>query len=832
MSTETPAPQVPTPGPDASGVPGPRQRLRLGALSGAATSIVTTILAFLVAGLVVLAVGSDPIKVYKGIWDGTGLAWFNPFLGADDREFAVYNLQQTLLIATTLAFTGLAVAFAFRCGLFNIGGQGQWTVGAVASVWFGGAFAGMNHGMHVVLAILLAALAGALWGGIAGILKATVGAHEVITTIMLNWIAIFGGMYLFGLGGPLQNDTDKSVPISADIVAGAKIPVFWGDAELQGLHVGFFLAVAALVAYWLILARTTLGFRVRAVGRNPEAARYGGINVPRSYFTAMAISGGFAGLGGAMDVLGWQYRIGTLDIRTSTIGFAGIAVALLGRNSAIGVGFASLLFGALLYGTSSRSIDATIIAPQLAGNLTLIIQGLVLLFIGIDVVLLALWKSRRLPVPSFGFLRRSAVPERVRPAVSDKAAERYAEDAPPLSDRLAAWASARAPRGPKAFGVGAVLAALAAALVALPPFTVRAPAVPVVLGLAAVALAVVPIRAGLRRLGWVALALGVLCAVLGVAATRSSVTNLEAVVIWSALFAAMLRQATPLIFASIAGVFSERPGVVNVGLEGMMLSGAFFGLLGAEKSGSWVVGIVTAVAAGLILALIHGIWSIHFRADQIVSGMAINFLALGLTGFLFVDVYGPEGTPEGIPHVPDVTLGFLDGVPFLGDAIGSQNLLVWVALGLVVVSSVVIFKTRFGLRLRAVGEHPRAADTLGISVYRTRYYGVLISGALAALGGAFLSIGYLGSFNENMTAGRGFIALAAMIFGNWKPKGALAACLLFGFSGALAQRLQVYSDSASVLFEALPYVLTLIAVAGVLARPRAPAADGIPYAKQ
>ncbi len=832
MSTQTTPPEQ-VPAPDSSGVPGPRMLRRVGALGGVATSVITTLLAFLVAGLVVLAVGSNPLKVYKGIYDGTGLNWFNPFIDSTTREIAVYNLQQTLLVSTTLALTGLAVAFAFRCGLFNIGGQGQWIVGAIASVWVGSSLADMSSGLHVVIAILAATLAGAVWAGIAGILKATVGAHEVITTIMLNWVAIWIGVYLFGLGGPLQNARDASVPISNDVVDGAKIPVFWGDAELQGLHMGFFIAIAALVAYWLILARTTLGFRVRAVGRNPEAARYGGINVARSYFLAMAISGAFAGLGGAMDMLGWQYRIGTLDIRTSTIGFVGIAVALLGRNSAVGVGFASLLFGALLYGTSSRSIDSTIIAPQLAGNLTLIIQGLVLLFVGIDVLLLMIWRNRgiRLPrVSRWGLLPRRT--PKVEVAVSSGAAEKFAPARASLSSRVADWARDAVPRGPKAVGVAAVIVALLAAFVAIPPLTLRSPILPVVIGLVAIALAVVPVRAGMLRLGYVAGVLAVLCATLGVAATQSSVGKLETVVIWSALFAAMLRQATPMIFAALGGVFSERPGVVNVGLEGMMLVGAFFGLLGAEKSGSWVVGVVTAIVAGMLLALVHGIWSIHFRSDQIVSGMAINFFALGLTGFFFVDVYGPEGTPEGIPTVPDVHLAFLDGVPFLGDAIGTLNLLVWVALAAVVASWWVIFRTPFGLRLRAVGEHPRAADTLGISVYKMRYQGVLISGALAALGGAFLSIGFLGSFNENMTAGRGFIALAAMIFGNWKPKGTLAACLLFGFSAALAQRLPAYSDSAAVLFEALPYVLTLVAVAGVLPRPRPPAADGIPYSKQ
>ncbi len=294
----------------------------------------------------------------------------------------------------------------------------------------------------------------------------------------------------------------------------------------------------------------------------------------------------------------------------------------------------------------------------------------------------------------------------------------------------------------------------------------------------------------------------------------------------------MLRYATPLIFAALGGMFSERSGVVNIGLEGMMLMGAFFGIMAADKLDSWELGLLVAILSGGAMALLHALWSIHFRADQIISGFAVNFLALGLTGYLFIDIYGQEGTPSDIPSIPNVHLAFLDGVPFLGDIFGNLNLMIWIALILVPVSWFVLFRTPLGLRIRAVGEHPRAADTVGIDVYQIRYGAVVASGMLAAAGGAFLSIGFVNSFNESMTAGRGFIALAAVIFGNWRPFGAAAACLLFGFSSALAQRLPEYSDSAAVLFQALPYVLTLIAVAGVIGRSTPPAADGKPYRKQ
>ncbi len=384
----------------------------------------------------------------------------------------------------------------------------------------------------------------------------------------------------------------------------------------------------------------------------------------------------------------------------------------------------------------------------------------------------------------------------------------------------------------RALAWAGIVLGLLAAFVALPPITARSWVWSLLIGLLAALAGVWAITRGERRFGWYAIVAAVLGFGLAYLATRSEVGKLETVVVWSALFAAMLRYATPLIFAALGGMFSERSGVVNVGLEGMMLMGAFFGIMAADKLDSWLLGLLVGVASGGAMALLHAIWAVHLRVDQIISGFAINFLALGLTGYLFIDVYGQEGTPTDIPSIPNVRLSFLDGVPFLGDIFGNLNLMIWIALILVPTSWFVLFKTPLGLRIRAVGEHPRAADTVGIDVYRIRYGAVIASGMLAAAGGAFLSIGFVNSFNENMTAGRGFIALAAVIFGNWRPFGAAAACFLFGFSSALAQRLPEYSESAAVLFQALPYVLTLIAVAGVIGRSIPPAADGRPYQKQ
>ena len=387
-----------------------------------------------------------------------------------------------------------------------------------------------------------------------------------------------------------------------------------------------------------------------------------------------------------------------------------------------------------------------------------------------------------------------------------------------ISARTAAWA-------------GIVLGVLAA-YVALPPLMIRTAFVPLLLAVAGVAAGVYAAREGERRLGWTAVAVAVLGAICAVMAVKSGESNLDRVFVWSALTAGMLRYATPLIFGAMGGILSERSGVINIGLEGMMLIGAFFGIFGADLLGSWFLGVLAGVAAGALIGLVHAFVSISLRADQVVSGTGINFLAIGITGYVFIYHYGDQGTPSDISRAPNLTLPLVEDIPFIGEAIGNLNILTWVALLLVPILTVYLFRTRGGLRLRSVGEKPRAADSLGLPVLRTRYLAVTASGALAAAGGVFLSIGLLGSFNEQLTAGRGFIALAAVIFGGWRPLGALAGALLFGFSTALAQRLPAFSESAAVLFQALPYVLTLVVVAGVIGRSRPPAAIGVPYVKE
>jgi general nucleoside transport system permease protein len=350
--------------------------------------LAATVLAFLIGGLVVLITGHNPITAYQAIFEGAGFNWPWLWITGQDTTEAARDLQQTLRVMTPLILTALAVAFAFRCGLFNIGGQGQYWVGLIFALYVGTHLSGLSRPLHVAVGLAAGILGGAIWGGIAGLLRATVGAHEVITTIMLNWIAIFGGQYLFELGGPLQGPV-PSLPRSEIIDGSAKLWLVWGNY----LHAGIFVAFAALFVYYVILNRTTLGYEVRAVGFNPEAARYSGIPVRRSYFLALAISGAFAGLAGAVDMLGVKYSVDTSDF-ASQVGFTGIAVALLGRNKAVGILFAALLFAGLQTGTSTRQLDPEVFEPALASDLAIMIQALVIFFVGAEFLIVYLWRLR------------------------------------------------------------------------------------------------------------------------------------------------------------------------------------------------------------------------------------------------------------------------------------------------------------------------------------------------------------------------------------------------------------------------------------------------------
>jgi len=311
-------------------------------------------------------------------------------------------------------------------------------------------------------------------------------------------------------------------------------------------------------------------------------------------------------------------------------------------------------------------------------------------------------------------------------------------------------------------------------------------------------------------------------------ASRGKSINLTGMLVSS------LVRATPIALAALSGIYSERSGVVNIGIEGMMLVGAFTSVVLASVSGSLFVGVLAGALTGVLLALLHGVLSIRFKVDQIVSGTGIIILALGLTSFLQRSVLNlyPQLNQPG-PAIAAVAIPGLWKIPVIGPLLFNQSPIIYTLIVLLAATHVLMYYTRWGLRTRAVGEHPRAADTLGINVFKTRYVSVLISGAIAGLAGAYMSIGSAGRFNEGMTAGKGFLGLAAMIFGNWNPGGAFFGSLIFGFFDSWQEKLAILQVGIPIdLLGMAPYLATMVVLAGFVGRARMPAADGQPYEKQ
>ena len=297
------------------------------------------------------------------------------------------------------------------------------------------------------------------------------------------------------------------------------------------------------------------------------------------------------------------------------------------------------------------------------------------------------------------------------------------------------------------------------------------------------------------------------------------------------LFAAALRMATPIAFASLGGIFSERVGIINIGLEGIMLMSAFSGVAVSYFTSNPWLGVLAAIIVGGLLGLFHAVLTVKFVGNHIVSGTGINIFAMGFTAYMSQILWGSRGASESVRGLKAVSIPLVRDIPVVGGVIGSHTPLVYLLLVLTVISHVVLFKTPFGLRIRAVGEHPAAADTAGVDVFRIKYLCVMVSGMLAGLGGAFLSLGHLNLFAWGMTGGRGFIAMAAMIFGKWMPFGAFGASVLFGFADALQMRLQALGLLPPQIILTIPYVLTVAVLAGVVGKAVAPS-DYKPYVKE
>ncbi len=310
------------------------------------------------------------------------------------------------------------------------------------------------------------------------------------------------------------------------------------------------------------------------------------------------------------------------------------------------------------------------------------------------------------------------------------------------------------------------------------------------------------------------------------------------------LWHATLEFGALLLLPALGGVISENSGVVNIAMEGMMLTGAFFGAIISVNTHSVILGTLAAIVAGGAMSWVHAFFSIRFKANQIVSGIAINIAATGLTGFLLFTLTNGAGV-SALPQnetLPFLGVRLLNQVPVVGwidTVLLQQNIVFYIAIVVLLATQYLLYRTNIGLRIRSVGEHPQAADTAGINVQRIRYWCVVTSGLLSGLAGAYLSLGIAQIFNPNMTAGRGFIALAAVVFGKWKPRGTAIACLIFGLGQALQNRLQLLPATGIGIIDTplhsvplvsmIPYLLTILALVGLVGRAVAPAADGIPY---
>lgn len=365
---------------------------------------------------------------------------------------------------------------------------------------------------------------------------------------------------------------------------------------------------------------------------------------------------------------------------------------------------------------------------------------------------------------------------------------------------------------------------IAAPDLVIPTFTTL-----VILGVISAGIGFWQVFRGFKRSDWVIIMVaGLAIIAFLVWATTDKSLNLTGMLVSS------LIRATPIALAALSGIYSERSGVVNIGIEGMMLLGAFTSVVFASVTQNMLVGVIGGILAGVLLGALHAVLSIKYKVDQIISGTGIIILALGITSYLqrsVLNVFPTLNQPG--PAIPALAIPGLWQIPVLGPVVFNLSPIIYTLFILLVVTQILMNKTRWGLRVRSVGEHPKAADTLGINVFRLRYISVLISGAIAGFAGSYMSIGAAGRFNEGMSAGKGFLGLAAMIFGNWNPFGAFAGSLIFGFFDSWQEKLSLLQVGIPVdLLGMAPYIATMVVLAGFIGRSRAPAADGKPYDKE
>ncbi|MFX0049963.1 MAG: hypothetical protein ACFE8U_01595 [Candidatus Hermodarchaeota archaeon] len=928
---------------------------------------------------------------------------YDPFFAIYQMTFGTItleNLPDILFYSTPLLFTGLSVAVAFRAGMFNIGTEGQLYFGAFLSALVGfGLKRYFNFDLQIIfssifgpdiglilasvimipLLMIVAALGGAFWALVPALLKAR-GVHEVITTIMMNYVALFLMIFFVGdLTSPFIETYGGGnfSPQTPAIVPAAKVPTIFDKAQYD-LHWGFVFGLIACVIIFIVLWKTKIGYEARAVGHNPNAAKYGGISVPRTYIYIMLISGALGGLAGGFEIMGFFYRF--ISGFSPGYGFDGISVAIIGGNHPFGVIFGAILFGWLKDAGTTLQVNG--IPRDVADTL----KGVIVFFVAIPLLAKSIinylnkstqgtWiktESKRffkeiydirvsilqtisvVIILSFYLLLYSQAVTLINIVVENLStpffeiflnqiyyhiypfSTRYPVIKPVVGTIFFVmtivgyfWFKKKGfwntgirysflltgmvlgaiefiyliellGQDPVLFGLlvligitilyyewlgrekrvkdedigefvvssykkpimvysiaTAIFLSLNVLLTILGPtafplinlFLFTIDDLGTVIGLAGIIILIfcfvmlkrVTLPRDQSQVYFLPYIFYVLVIIFGLQ-TLSFVYETDPFL----LISMTLSIAAPIGLASLGGMFSEKSGVVNIGLEGMMLTGAFVSVWFCSLTQDPWIGVIGAVVAGALIGFLHAIASIKYRADQVVVGVAINIVAAALTTLGLFVVWGIRGTSPSVVGIPNIKLPFLQDIPLMGQLLydlagGTSGIdpMVYIFIVLIFVSAWIIQRTSFGLRVRAVGEHPRAADTLGINVYSIRYICVTLSGIFASIGGAALTVGDSPIFRQNMSSGRGFVALAALIFGGWSPIGAALASLLFGFAYAFRFQLEaagvgwiVLGIHLEKLTPTLPYLITIIAVAAIAKRMKPPAADGIPYVKE
>ena len=736
-------------------------------------------------------------------------------------------LSETCVQATPLILAGLAVALPYQAGLFNIGGQSQFIGGAIVATYLG---YGINLPVviHVIVCVLGSFAGGAAIGWLVGELKARTGAHEVIVTIMMNYIMAYFLAYLLSYHYLMQAPGTVN-PITPAIASDAHLPLLFGT-HLR-INAGFLIALACAAGVWWLLERTTIGFEFRSIGKNASAARVAGMNVERNWVLVMLIAGGLAGLAASTVIQGTDFTLN--DQSFGTYGIDAITVALLGRGRPVGVVWAGLLFGAFHAG--APLMQAATGTPV---DMVEVLEAVIVLMVAAPPLIRAIFRLRggggALLVLARGWRRMTTisgrVPSKLTPGVAlVSASRRWLAPATfllfGLIDIFVLGHFAHS--GDATFAFSQPFAKVTVPNLSLPARVTCYVCGGISIAIAA-ARAFVPMGKWLRRVAMAVvsflLVVSLLCWADAGQSTAFNMVN---------LLQGTLAGSIPIMLGALTGVICSRSGVINIAIEGQLLLGAFTAAIVASGTGSLWLGLISGALAGSLVGALLAAFAIGYRVDQIVLGVVINTLILGLTGYLYDGLMIPyQNTLNSPATFSAIKIPLLGDIPILGPVFFDSTIFLYLTYLAIAGVQVGLFSTRWGLRTRAIGEHPVAADTVGIRVTAMRYRNVIAAGVIAGIGGAYFTIGSVGSFGKGMSSGEGYIALAAMIFGRYNPFGAISAALLFGFATQLQSILSTLNTPIqSNLLLMAPYIVTIIVLAGLVGKVRGPKAEGIPYVK-